>query len=353
MSLDLYTLADARAFLGTFVDNGTCSTPTIDGRIDEAQRRLMAKPEVAPKLRRRMRFVVRNRVFAVPSCVETILWADVDGAPTQVWSDFYEFLSGGPGDLEYQIPSSGLTKALVDLGDSPLQYDIPTSLGNTGYNLVAFSKEVSDFTKTLTLRGLDSRNDAVGSVVSGAFVPGEALPINHWQNGTEGLIHGAWSTDVRISTGMYRQLVQVNKPLTASPISLYAVVPSTNAMYLLAKFRPDEKVPHYRRYRVTNTVDTGDDTTTILTLVRIRYEKATQSDDALLIQNLDALKNMVIAISKENSGDLQGFANYEANAVRLLLEQKSSSKESRPAISIIDVESSIQPAYAMNRGRIL
>jgi len=342
MSVDLYTLANAREFLREFVNAGSCDVAVLDARIDEAQRRLANKPEVLHRLRRRVRFTVQNQTFSAPSCVERILRVDVCGTPGQVWSDFYEFLSSGPGDLDFQVPADGYSKDVVDLGEFPTQFEPPGA-----YPLMAFSTAVEDLAKTITIRGFDAANDLVRDA---AGSPAVALEIGRWKDGVEGSIFGALA-DQRQTAGSYREIAQVNKPITTGYVTLFAVDLVNRNLFFLSKMAPEETVPHYRRYRVTNQAATGD-LASILALVQLRHVKAVLADDVLTIQNLDALKAMSMAITKENNDDPGKAAAYEALAVRLLLEQKATVEQAGVGMTVIDVEKYCS-AGAFNRGIIL
>jgi hypothetical protein len=340
----LYLLSDARSFLKPFVDSGTCNNTTLDARINEATRRLMVKANW-PMTERFMRVLSANRTVPLPREVEKIISADICGTPTHVWGSNYEFLDGGPGDLSmYTTYGSG--KDLIDMGDGyPTMYDIPSILSvdtstavntdditfGTGYYLMAFSTDPLDKDLELTVRGSAERNS---DIFTGA-TEGESFGLNLWKNGTEGLIHGPL-TNLVVSTSTFRDIKQVYKPVTRGYITLYAVKPADNYMFLLAKYHPSDTVPGFRRYRITNTVE--DDHANVFARVKLRYVPVSHEKDVLLIQNLDALKLMVMAITKENAGDLNGAVAYETQAVRLLNEQLAH-YQAPAQLQVIDTES--------------
>lgn len=349
MTGSLFTLSDARSFVARFVEAGSCDQTTIDSRIYEALRRLMVKADW-PYTTQTVRIRVNNQSFPLPRECESIRWANIENEAAGVFSQSYEFMASGPGEVKHREITSGL-RDLVDMGYWPSMYDIPPveefaedhadctdrTLHTDLWKLVAFSTEQVDTTGALTLFGTHGyHNEVNGSPASNLFVPGESLLVNRWENGIEGTIHGPLST-CTLSTSCFRHLQSWKKPVTKGYISLYACNPENNYMYFLAKAHPDETVPVWRRYKVSGMALSGD-ASSILAHVKMKALKLTRADDILPIQNLDALKMMVIALREENSGNLQQAAAYEGSAVRLLGEQMQDSQQAGGSPVIMDYE---------------
>jgi len=162
--------------------------------------------------------------------------------------------------------------------------------------------------------------------------------LNLLANGVEGTISGDW-TSQHLTSVAFRDLAGLSKPQTAGYVTLYAVDPSTNEMWLVGQYHPSDTLPMFRRYRITNkSYATSDERicTNILALVLCGYTKLTEDDDLVAIDNLPALKNMMIAIDAENVGDLNKATAYEANAVRLLSEAKANHEITNSNLMIID-----------------
>lgn len=351
---NLYLLSDARTFVSQWVDNGSCNLTAIDSRINEACRRLRVKADW-PYTVQTVRIRTDNQQFPLPRECEKIIWCNADNNPAYVYGPAYEFLASGPGEVKHRYSTSGF-KDVVDAGWFCTMYDIPPietfpdspanvtdrTLG-TGYYLVAFSTEITDTEKALTLYG---SNELLNHIGSGAptFSPGESLKINYWSGGVEGTIAGPLS-DLVMTAKTYRELHRWVKPATAGYVTLYAINPSNNYMWLLAKAHPDDTVPTWRRYKATNQLCSVDTTTgkshgsaNILALCKMADVKLSRADDVLPIQNLEALKNMVIAIGLENAQNLEGAVSYEANATRILQEQKQDAEVSGGMPVVVDIE---------------
>jgi len=346
MSVNLFTLADARSFVKGFVDNGSCSDTRATARVNEACRRLLPKADYNNTLRV-IRIRTDRQYFPVPRDIEAIRFARIDNEAVSMHGQAWQFVASGPGDIHHMGYGSGI-KDLVDAGVFPTMYDIPSieswsdtatsmvdrTLGE-GYKLAAFCSEQADINQTLTIYGLDQK--LYEAKVTGSMAgPGESLALQRWgDGGTEGVINGQWS-DLPMTTVSYREITGWSKPVTKGYVWLYAVNTTTNAMFLLAIAHPDDTHPTWRRYKITNT--SYGICSNILVLAKIKWVELTRDDDILPIQNLDALKLMVMAIGLENAKDLNGAMNFEANAVRLLNEQEKNKVVASGVPAILDQE---------------
>jgi hypothetical protein len=297
----LYTLADARAACGRFVESGTSKTAIVDARINEALERVM---DIAPLecLRRQMRACTQGRSFALPHNVEKILFANVNGSAARVFGQAYQFLDSGPGDDAFRS-QSGSYKDLEDLGDVwPYMYEFPdafsmdngvTCVGSLGWTLAAFTTATADAGKTVTVKGFLSNSDKAS----------DTLTINKWYQGTEGTIRGGWGTSVKTSELLFKDIELVTLPSDLTEYcSLYVVDTATNYMYFLAKYHPSVVRPQFRRYRVTNS--SWDAVINVQMLVQLRHVPLVLETDLLPVNSVQAVKLAVMALRSENLGDL-------------------------------------------------
>ena len=353
-----YTLKDAYDISARFIENGTCDTAVAYGRINEAVRRISEMEIAHPHMVRTIRIYVDNHVFPLPREVEKIYKVNFCGQPGNVFSKYHEYLSVGPGDLDLRTASSGY-KDLIDMGDYPVMYDIPVTLTyaddvtsvakgtyGPGFQLAAFSTHKDDTSLALTLRGVTITNDEIRT--DGIF--GEQVSINMWGGGVEGTITGALSSK-QLTTSLFKQVQHVIKPVTKGYVCLYAVDATTNYMYFLGKYHPDDQHPSFKRYKIMNEACTSD-SANIQALVKLRYIPMTQEDDMLLIQQPDAVKLMVMSIEAENKGDMQTAVLYESKASQVLSRHQMAKELTGTMIAVIDVESQICGSR-VNQGLIL
>lgn len=114
----------------------------------------------------------------------------------------------------------------------------------------------------------------------------------------------------------------VNRVLTAA----VAAVP--DYLSLMAILHPDETLPSYRRYEVPKlrTACCGGSSTDttpkqVIVMGKLRYLPVLQNTDFLIIENLGALKLMLLALDAEDKGDLALAAGYEAKAFEILAKE--------------------------------
>lgn len=317
----MFTVLDARNLVAPYVESGVCyNDARVLPKINEATRRLMNKAKWW-NLYRRIRFYTDKNSITLPREVEAVVRVDIDGQSVKAFHMAYDFIDGGPGDTQ---PGEGYCRDLVDLGDDwPVFFDIPY---NTPSRLVAFSTELADEALNLTVWGRDSHN---ADVEPG----GSLLPIMRWRGGVEGSVD-ATNIAPKLSVASYKEITGIAKPVTKGHICLYTYDPTDHRMYFLAKYHPDEIRPQYRRYRIT--APDFQEGCNVLCLVKLRYVPHIRDTETLLIQNLDALKLMVMAIRSENDRKLSEAEGYEQKAVRALTEEHKIKQNMEIAFQISD-----------------
>jgi hypothetical protein len=319
------TVSDALAEIKPVINGGQCKDDTAIARVNQATRRLMARRAKPIHIRRTVRFFTRKDIITLPHEVERILQYTMDGVPLPLFSQAYEFVSGGPGDVSWDCPVAG--KYLEDLGNHySLMFDVPSVTGTgescgepvySSLSIVACSRAPADTGRTLTLRGRDESNALLGGSELGV-----SLPIMPWDGGVEGNLHFDLLAEAALPG--VRDITWVTKPVTEDFVSLYAFNPETYQLYFLAKYHPFETQPRYRRYRITSPNCRHG--ASVLAWCELGYIPRTHPSDILIIQNIDALKLMVMAIGMENERDFQGAKAYEQDAYRLIDEQRMSER---------------------------
>lgn len=340
--MNLITLADVLPIARRFVDNGagSCDYDTLLSYVNEACKRLIVKADWKHTV-----MLVRARVdkdmFPLPRELESIRAVNVDNEPSHVAPMTFRFMSAGPG--EEQSWWDGRSTNVDEAGWYPTMYDLPSieypnaagvndvSWASTGLHLMAFSDKAADATKYVSIRGRDKNNTPIG-VDSTVHTPDEQIRIVAWDNGVEGALTGTLEGKP-MSAQVYRSLTSWTKPATAGHISLYAVEPSTYRMWFLAKAHPHDTAPTWRRYKFRSQSCCGSN---VLILGKIAAEDLRSTTDIMPIQNLAAVKNMLMAISAENAGELRKALEYEAQATRLLVEEKIDSDSQGFSVQVID-----------------
>jgi len=335
----LHTLSEARTAVKRFVGSGTCDTDTLNAAINEALERLL---DLQPWecLKRNIRITTCNNCISLPYEAETVLAVDLNGIPGRAYGQMYQFLASGPGDFATHGGGSGF-RDLADMGDQwPTMFDIPTSYPTSdtddvypeGMRLAAFSTNGADAVlASVTVVGKNFKNEDVT----------EDVKIQKWHGGVEGELQGRWDRSLKLSTNSFKEIIRVLKPETKGYVCLYAVDPSRDFMFNLAKYHPKQTIPGFRRYRITNK--SYGEFTSILAMVRLRHVPLVSDNDILPIDSIQPLKLMVMAITAENAKDAASAATYmgAAQAAMTKREEAKTMTLGTPAILNMDYRLSI------------
>jgi hypothetical protein len=325
--MNFLTLSDAVASLRRHVSGGTCDRASVVRRVNEATSRLLNRPRKPLHIRRLVRFFTRKDFITLPHEIGKILHYTMDRVPAPLFSQAYEFVSHGPGELAADRCIAG--KYLEDIGDFyATQFDLPSMDGIEDSNhpdepvfseftLAAFSKEEADAGRLLRLGGVGALNEPLGG---GA---GAQLAITRWQDGVEGSILLSDPDSLSLSAPV-RDVHAVRKPETAGHVSLYSYDVATHRMYFLSKYQPLETAPRYRRYRITAPDFVCG--SSILAWCELGYVPAHYDDDILIVQNLDALKMMVMALEMEDERNFAMAKAHEADAYRFVDDQRTADR---------------------------
>ena len=338
---NLHTLGDAVSACARFVENGSggCDRDTVVDRINEACGRAMAKgdwPHTTVVVRAR----VDRATFPLPEELETIRAVAIDNEASAVNSPYFRFMSAGPGEERSWFGTGA--KSVDEMGMFPTMYDVPSietpgtgseasrTFSSDGLKIAAFSSAEADAGKIVQVSGF-GKYDAELSSSATEHRPLEPIAINQW-DGSEGAILGGLAGKVATSN-LYRQVSEWSKPETAGYVSLYAVDQATSRMWFLAKAHPFTTHPSWRRFRFRGQNCSGSN---VLIYGKLASRTLRSDDDILPIQNIPALKMLVQAIEFENRQQLQQAVEYEAQAIRLLSEQKANHDGTGFQVDVID-----------------
>jgi hypothetical protein len=329
--MNFITMGEAADELRPRISGGTCRFETAAARINQATRRIMNRPRKPIHIERVVRFFTRKDAIALPAEIGKILHYTIDRSPAPLFGRAYEFVSGGWGELD--CGDGMASKFLVDLGAHwPTMFEIPSMEWDednradeplfTPQRLVAFSEAQADAGLEMRISGRGNMNHSLG-----APDPGVVLPISRWKDGVEGsfeLQPADNAVPLFSLSDPVRAVEGVVKPRTQGHVSLYTYDETTHQMYFLSKYHPNETAPRYRKYRITAPDFT--DGVSVYALCEMAYVPLDHADDILIVQNMDALKMMVMALEFENEREFQAAKAYEADAYRLIEDQRSSER---------------------------
>lgn len=300
------TLGEARNSRAIYklIENGVCPTnAAVVDRINEAQERLLAKGKWY-NMKERYCFCAYDGCVTLPRNLESILAIHIDKQPVRIQSQWYEFIDSGAGIDDCNC--CGINSP-IDRGNVSLFRDI------CGDKYIRVYCDVNeDTTSRILIKGYDTDGNRVMTNYMGSWIDGEYISLA--------------PPYPKVSTKVYSSIETVIKDVTKGYVRLYQYDATTATQSAIAIYAPDEEYPVYRRYKIPSlsyNCETGatDNPSQVTLLAKKRFIPAVNDTDDLLITNIGALKNMIIAIVKEENGEEQSAQNYENRAERILNEE--------------------------------
>jgi hypothetical protein len=306
------TVSEAREEIAEAANlcNDSNNTGRICRYINKAVRRLLPKGKWVGTVQA-YRICVSDSCITWPRQIETIESVAVNGCPTKIRNQWFEYLENGPGVNVTGKRPTFYGSQLLDKGEYPCFNDIEGI--NKKIRVYADVPEASD--AYITLQGYNE---------NGVWIRTEVTPGN-WIDGEKVLI----STTPQLTSNLFIHIVRVIKPKTNGFVRLYEYDTDANVnSQALAMYENDETLPSYRRtyipmveFGVTNQ-DCPD--VTVDVMAKLRFLPVERDEDFIMIGHLPALVEMVRAIRKFENNLFEEAITYEALAVRYLEEQLSS-----------------------------
>jgi hypothetical protein len=178
------TYGSVKEQLARVTQNGMCATdPQLLARTNEAQERLLNKGLYAGTYGR-YSVCVYGGCITLPREFESILGYNYDGAPAQVYNQWYEFMANGPG-----IAPVGDWKRLIDRGFVPCFRSIESQK-----YLRVYTDLAEDATSTILFRGSDTYNNRIQTQENGVYIDGERLNLSAGSGNSSVLVSGLTGT---------------------------------------------------------------------------------------------------------------------------------------------------------------
>lgn len=298
-----HTFAKAKRVLAKYTDAAGLADigEAINTAIDE-----LANTSNWQRMKRVVKLTANDEYIALPQDCEAIVRAAIDGVPVSLKGTDYDFLHGGPGDLDY-LPQGYVsidTYGIQDLGFFPTMYALTDTMP-----VVAFATGTLP-TGTLQVRGKNADGDIISATV----------PINTW---TElGVIpDGATATTVS-----FADIDSVTLPSDATEyISLYGVLDGT--YYFLSRMNPKVDVPEFRRYRIPGFASEDDTAYHVLAEVRLRFLPLVNDRDVLPFDSLLPVQYMLQSMASMNACEKKDAIEYRQLAVQAMVTRENAQQE--------------------------
>lgn len=348
------TLGDVRSEIARVC--GTSGMPVTDIRVvrllNLAIQELMNEVN-SPGVVDRWHLRVADGHIVLPPELDMLLEFTVDGVPQQIASPWAELVNYGPGlgeDIRslsgrgYGVNRNwwGCTGGnLYDRGEFPVRTQIPVSDGSCGcietpvgpwtirQYVTAGVDEATDIYSTvqgLDDNGLQVRTRVLTSDGSGMeWINGERIPISDGS--------GYFS-----STQTFSKITGYTKPQTNGYVRITAWNGTTEVE--LSNYAPWETTPSYHHYwsPVLNDLQCEGSNScarVVFARCRRRFVPVEQDTDLLIISNVLALKEMIIAQWKREANSLTEYAAHKVTAVEILKKESIAytGKVRMPALS--------------------
>ncbi len=263
-------------------------------------------------------------VVALPYEFERLMQVTTDGVPRMIASPWFEFVAYGPG-IQDDFDARGnrrrcWTSTVMDRGSLPVQRQIPDQFELTGpWTLRVYAtvdeQELAANPPTINIQGLDENGLIIRSLSQGTgitdgtgfeYVNGVNYPID---------INELYTTNAQ----QFSKITGVSKPETNGYVRVTAWNGTDEVE--LSNYQFNETVPNYRHYFIPSIVkrcsDCDDRDRIIMARCRKRFIPVRQPEDILMIGNLNALEEMIIAQWKRIS-DRDAYALHKTEAIVLM-----------------------------------
>ena len=301
-----FTLLDAKN-RGAFraISGVSSNSAKFIDLVNEAQSRLIKRGDFFGMVQT-MQLLFQGCVVSWPREVGTILGVRKGHGSFQIQNQWYSFT--GSWRQHHSCYHGDVT--FEDLEPAPVYNEIFNA--PNGMQIRYYVTNPNDLVKKITLFGFKYGGQPLQESVAGATVNGLTLTA-----GTP------W-----VSTSEYvTQISSITREATQGMAYLYQYNPANGMLVDLAVFQPDDTNPRFRRSIVRNFsmrfCKPEDDPTkpkfnSIEALVKLKFIPVANDRDFLLVDDLDALKFMIQAITAEEANDHQTAETLITKAIREL-----------------------------------
>jgi hypothetical protein len=315
------------------------SSPEFASLVNAAIRQLMTRGNwfgtVQP-----LEGCVTDSCIVWPRYVATPLAINICGRPTELANRWYRFLPWDPSHVAaacnyFQHGQGGALTAEMD-GSLPVFNPIACL---AGMYLQFYIDNIADVGSTITIFGIDSNGQVIRTThADGTFQEGVELALAVPYVQTPMLIRKVTRVLKDVTLGMVRGYQWDGTSMNgALPLLLDLCV------YSPAETSPDYLHSRLHGYRPHSA---GCAFTRVTALVKLGFVPVVNDDDLVLIENTDAIRDMVQAIKKKEAGDVSGAAAAELSAFRELNYQM------RDRFPIEQLTTTFRPFGAASLGRV-
>jgi hypothetical protein len=189
---------------------------------------------------------------------------------------------------------------------------------NAGVYIRAYIDRQADIGKTITIYGIDSNGQEIYSLqgTPPVWMPGVVI---------------TFAAPFASTPMTIRTITRVMKDPTVGKVRLFQYDAVNNVLLNCATYAPDETTPQYQHSIVNRfhnachcnqVTNTGTNSTpqarSILAYVKYQFIPVANDNDVVLLNNLAAIKLMIMAVKSEEAYDQQKADGFQASAIHEL-----------------------------------
>lgn len=256
--------------------------------------------------------------IVLPTSLDRLLQVNIKGCPQTIASPWYQFVAYGPG-TPADNPQAEFgqwwcdERMITDRGEYPTKTVLPEAGGPWELRIYTAIDETiitngTGVTPYCTIQGLDQNGQVVRS----------QLPDNSWINGVRVSMDSSFLYVA--AAGQWTSISAFTKPTTNGPIRMTSWDGVTETE--LSNYLFSDTTPSYHHYFSQWLQNLSTTTNRIVRArARKRFVPVVEDTDVLMISNLPALKEMVIAQWKREADNLQSYMAHKQTAIDLMKKE--------------------------------
>jgi hypothetical protein len=322
------------------VSGMSVTDPRVMYRTNAALQELADKGEW-PNVVDRWHIVATDGNIVLPTFLDRLMQINVKGCPQTIASPWWQFVAYGPGTPD-DNPLPEFSKYWVDermisdLGEYPVQTNLPETGGPWWlriYTTVEEAPIITDGTSvplTCTIQGLDGNGQIIRTHPNGSWINGEQVALS----GLEGFVTDNAGNIIQDNDGnplqsfsqtvnQFSAITAFTKPATYGSVRLTSwdgTTETTLANYLFSDTTPSYH-HYFSRWLQQIILEDGSTNKIVRARCRKRFVPVAEDTDVLMISNLNALKEMVIAQWKRDSDNIQSYMAHAQTAVQIMKDE--------------------------------
>lgn len=246
------------------------------------------------------RFCATDGCVALPSQFATLEAVAVCGRPIALRDQFYEFLDNGFGIRGQTVvstsgttsPCCGGVSGVCGVQEALYRGHYPTfaDINPTGKKVQLVCDKITDVGKPVLVLGYDDNNNWIRTTQNGVVLDGEIVLLAQAPG--------------NISVNNFSVVTDLQPPANLDgQWWLYEYTVATAAQRLIGQYQYFDVRPHFARYFfpsiITQTTTSGTCSQVLVeALVKLEFIPVKNPTDYLIIANLPALKEMMMALQK-------------------------------------------------------